>query len=311
MALCALAQHCRLLRLPAQRLVVNRQQELSGAYYLVAGSLRLLLPEGISWLHAGTAAATAQVPAGRAARCRVETASACELLWVDTAQVNALLLPTSPHEAPPLYAASELDDWSGDDWLRVLLGGALGRQLASTELQQLCRLPVRQSVLPGQQLIAQGTPGTEFFLLEAGVAEVSRQGRVLAQLQPGDFFGEEALLSGRPRNADVHMRSAGTVLVLAGADFLALVTAGLRQRRQRLPQQTPRVQLDLDTAPWREGDLRLLCQRLDPDCCYGLLGGTKARRLHAVFLLTHLGYQVQLLPLQLTPPAQAAHQPRV
>jgi len=61
------------------------------------------------------------------------------------------------------------------------------------------------------------------FVLAAGTARVIRQSQVLAELSPGDLFGEDALITREPRCASVRMASAGQVMVLAAADFRAFL----------------------------------------------------------------------------------------
>ena len=76
-------------------------------------------------------------------------------------------------------------------------------------------------------VIREGDAGDYYYLIEKGRAEVSRLvGRVsmvLAQLKPGDAFGEEALISGARRNATVTMKSNGLLLRLRQKDFLELM----------------------------------------------------------------------------------------
>jgi len=52
-----------------------------------------------------------------------------------------------------------------------------------------------------------------------GTASVERQGELLAELGPGDFFGEGAILEATRRNATVTATSDMTLGALFGADF--------------------------------------------------------------------------------------------
>jgi CRP/FNR family transcriptional regulator, cyclic AMP receptor protein len=75
----------------------------------------------------------------------------------------------------------------------------------------------------GRTLIREGTAGREFFVLVDGTAEVRRKGRKIDVAGPGDFFGEMALLSDRPRNATVTTTSTADVLVVTKRNFRTLV----------------------------------------------------------------------------------------
>jgi drug/metabolite transporter (DMT)-like permease len=55
----------------------------------------------------------------------------------------------------------------------------------------------------GRGLLRQGGPADAFFVIERGRVTVTRDGRELAALGPGEFFGEVALLDGGPRTASV------------------------------------------------------------------------------------------------------------
>ncbi|MDH4142460.1 MAG: cyclic nucleotide-binding domain-containing protein [Chloroflexota bacterium] len=78
---------------------------------------------------------------------------------------------------------------------------------------------------PGGHVIArQGEVGTGFFVVASGRATVIRDGRTLATLGPGDFFGELSILDGRPRVAQVVTDGPTTCLALASWDFEAVVS---------------------------------------------------------------------------------------
>ena len=55
----------------------------------------------------------------------------------------------------------------------------------------------------GDTVIRQGERGEDAFVIVGGFARVVRDGRDVARLGAGQFFGEVAMLDGRPRTADV------------------------------------------------------------------------------------------------------------
>jgi CRP-like cAMP-binding protein len=82
-----------------------------------------------------------------------------------------------------------------------------------------------RDVAAGTPIIEAGSLGEEFYVLLSGTATVSRSGATVATLQPGDHFGELALLDPAPRDADVTMRDDGVVSVLSRHNFLLALNA--------------------------------------------------------------------------------------
>lgn len=77
----------------------------------------------------------------------------------------------------------------------------------------------------GRTIVRQGEVGTGFFLVTAGQARVIRDGRVLADLGPGQFFGELSLLDQQPRIAQVVAQEPTVCLALASWDFEAILAS--------------------------------------------------------------------------------------
>jgi CRP-like cAMP-binding protein len=71
----------------------------------------------------------------------------------------------------------------------------------------------------GRYLVREGDFAYEFFAIEEGTAEVRRGEQFLAELGPGDFFGEMGLVGDVPRSASVIARSPMTVIVMTGSAF--------------------------------------------------------------------------------------------
>jgi CRP-like cAMP-binding protein len=77
-----------------------------------------------------------------------------------------------------------------------------------------------------KMLVAEGMPGTHFYILLAGQAEVTtKKGLVLAKLKPGDLFGETSLLTGDPAYSSVRSVTPVQLLALTAPDFRKLTSA--------------------------------------------------------------------------------------
>jgi CRP/FNR family transcriptional regulator, cyclic AMP receptor protein len=55
----------------------------------------------------------------------------------------------------------------------------------------------------GAAVVREGGYANDFYVIEDGSARVERDGQQLAELGPGDVFGEQALLEGEQRSASV------------------------------------------------------------------------------------------------------------
>jgi flavin reductase (DIM6/NTAB) family NADH-FMN oxidoreductase RutF len=62
---------------------------------------------------------------------------------------------------------------------------------------------VERTFEPGEFVVREGEPGDELFVIIEGEARVERKGSALSTFGEGEFFGEIAVIDGRPRSADV------------------------------------------------------------------------------------------------------------
>ena len=67
----------------------------------------------------------------------------------------------------------------------------------------------------GATVVREGAYANDFYAIEDGSANVERDGQQLAELGPGDVFGEQALLEGEQRSASVIATSALRVIKIA------------------------------------------------------------------------------------------------
>lgn len=91
--------------------------------------------------------------------------------------------------------------------------------LSKKELSTIARRSDEVRVPSGKVLTVEGKPGHEFFLIVNGTATVERNGRAIAKLGGGDYFGELSLLDRGPRSATVVADTEMDLMVLGQREF--------------------------------------------------------------------------------------------
>ena len=102
---------------------------------------------------------------------------------------------------------------------RVPLFARMGRR----DLERLGQLADEVEVGLDRVLAQQGEVGHEFFFVLDGHLMVLDGRTPIASLGPGDFFGEIALLDGRPRTATVRAEGITRLLVINHREFHSLM----------------------------------------------------------------------------------------
>jgi CRP-like cAMP-binding protein len=128
----------------------------------------------------------------------------------------------------------------------VLQRNYLFRGLSDTTLERVASLATRRNYQKGAVIFAQGDRGDALFGVVAGRVRISANGSAgqevfLNIMEPGDAFGEIAVMDGLPRTAAATALDDATVIVIKRSDFLELL------------EREPRVAIHL---------LKLLCERL-------------------------------------------------
>ena len=106
------------------------------------------------------------------------------------------------------------------EWIRHV---PLFSQCSKRELAQIASIADEIDLRDGKVLIRGGERGREFFVLLEGSAEVTKDGRKINTVGPGDFFGEIALVSQSPRTATVTATSPVHTLVITERSFRRLL----------------------------------------------------------------------------------------
>jgi len=122
---------------------------------------------------------------------------------------------------------------------------------SDAELAEIDRLTDEVHMEAGRVIMRQGDLGQEFAVIVSGTAQVVKDEVVVAELGPGDYFGEVALLEAIPRTASV----------IASSDLLLEVIdrRGFNTLLDDLPSLSRSM---LKGMAHRLVELELVCQQL-------------------------------------------------
>jgi CRP/FNR family cyclic AMP-dependent transcriptional regulator len=115
----------------------------------------------------------------------------------------------------------------------------LFENVSDDELSQIAPFAEEARVKAGTQLVREGDFSYEFFAIEEGEAEVTRGGDHVADLGPGDFFGEIGLLEKHTRTASVEAKTDMQLVTLDGWD--------MKRMEKAIPEAVERVREVLES----------------------------------------------------------------
>lgn len=200
-------------------------------------------------------------------------------------------------------------DESGDGLELALSIGVLSR-LPAPDIQRLLQRVEEIPVRTGEIIIEQGDRADCCYIVKLGVAEVDIERHGGTQFRvafkgPGDFFGEEALLTRGLRGATVRMRADGALLRISAEDFWQLIAPSYIRSVSRVEAdglvERGAVWLDMrDPAEFQHGSmrdainlpeaiLRLRCTSLDPRQRYVVCSRDPKQSALGNFMLTLAG----------------------
>jgi len=99
----------------------------------------------------------------------------------------------------------------------------LFKHCSKKELGDIAAIADEVDLKEGTELTHEGRIGREFFVMVQGNADVWMGGQLVNSVRQGDFLGEVALVTGRPRTATVKATTPVRVLVITARDFRKLL----------------------------------------------------------------------------------------
>lgn len=287
------------------------------AFYVLSGSVDLL--EGgkrTETVTGGTPQARNQLspilPRTQAAKAN----GAVEYISIDSDLLDVMLTWDQTGQ----YEVSELRDENdgAEDWMTILLQTKALQNIPPANIQAIFMRLQQVNYRQGDVVIKQGQEGDYFYVITRGRCSVTREtplnkeGIKLAELEVGDTFGEEALISEAKRNATVTMDSDGTLMRLAKDDFQKLLNEPMLDwvddaQADKLVAAGDAAWLDVRLpsefeASHKEGAIniplyfiRLKLQSLEPKQTYVVCCDTGRRSSAAAFILNERGFKTFVL----------------
>jgi CRP-like cAMP-binding protein len=301
---------------PFRMNVVQSEQLL----FLLSGQLRLIHADGATEIVEGSSNISLHALAsGQSERQEAIALTDIQILRIDADLLDIMLT----WDQLAGYEKSHQSSWQQGEWMQgtnvfsvQALKNGIFKRLPPANIEEMFRRMVKIPVEPGKTVVSQGQPGDYYYLIEAGIAEVTRveaDGSIvsLATLSPGQAFGEEALASGNTRNATVAMKTAGTLLRLSKQDFeellkaplLKLVTKGEAERcvynGAKLIDVRTATEYNLKHFPEAINlplhDIRGALTKLDKNDVYVVYCETGRRATAATFILAQQGFNAMAL----------------
>src|SRR5688500_135470 len=133
-----------------------------------------------------------------------------------------------------------------DKYLEHLASVPLFAACSQKDLQRIARASDEVQIPEGRTLVKQDEVGRECFVLVEGKVKVERNGRKVATLGPGAYFGELSLRDNGPRTATAITETDSTVLVLGPREFSGLLDEVPQLAHKLLAALAQRVR-ELDT----------------------------------------------------------------
>ncbi|WP_172597758.1 cyclic nucleotide-binding domain-containing protein [Sulfuriflexus mobilis] len=226
-----LARKARIEQIKAGRILFKAGENDKHAVYVLAGEVELSDGSETSTVKGGSQGArhplSPQQPRTQTARAKTD----CTIALVDRDLLDVLLT----WDQSSSYQVEEVEESDGD-WMSRLLHTPSIMQLPAANIQALFMKLEQLPVEAGEVVIRQGGEGDYYYIISEGRCQVTRisprtkEEMVLAELNSGDAFGEEALISENKRNATITMLTDGVLMRLGKSDFIELMKEPLHSK---------------------------------------------------------------------------------
>lgn len=132
-----------------------------------------------------------------------------------------------------------------------LQGFELFENLSGDELSLIAKESVLRRYAAGEVVCEEDRASDSMFLIRRGAVDVTKHGVSLAELGPGDYFGEMSLITGTPRNATVTTLEPSVLLEISAPVFHVIIERSPQATRNLLATFDERLRRHNDKVVWQ------------------------------------------------------------
>jgi CRP-like cAMP-binding protein len=316
--LAALARKVQIRELAPQQILFKEGDTEKRTIYVVTGKLELLDQAGevFTTIEGGSDEARNAVSPAIPRKFSAKAHDRVQYLSIDSDLLDVMLTwdQTGTYEVEDLQGDGGV---GGDDWMTMLLQAKAFHKIPPANIQAIFMRMQQINYKKGDVVLRQGIEGDFFYVLTQGRCLVTREtplnknGIRLAELNVGDTFGEEALISDAKRNATVTMTTDGSVMRLGKEDFKRLLNEPMLdwlsydQAQEIIDEggQWLDVRLPSEFENRHEEAalniplyfIRLKINTLDPDTKYVVCCDTGRRSSAGAYILSERGFEAYVL----------------
>jgi len=224
-------------------MLFKRGKTIAARYYLLEGKVDLIdSAYYATQVEAGCERVESALNEDSPTKCSALAKSPVSIFSIDAETLDRIVAwsqsavsttddPELSRSSGAAFEVSELDNKDGGgDWMSALLQSPLFERIPLTQVQELFLRFEDFPVAKGETVVREGEKGDYFYVLASGSARVyNRSESVDVKLDPGSYFGEEALLGETLRNATVKMSSSGMLKRLTNENFSTLLKSPVLQ----------------------------------------------------------------------------------
>jgi CRP-like cAMP-binding protein len=302
-----LARHAYVAGYQPGQVLFHRGDAAKSVPYLISGEVELVSELGARLVAGETEESRFALSSGEKRTVTATCTRPAQVLFIDRVHLDLMLTWAQTGAVE----VRDVDDGEAQDWMSAMLRNPAFHRIPPANIAQIIACVEQVEFAPGETIIRQGEAGDYYYVVTDGLCQVVLQDpnglgeRELDRIGQGHGFGEEALVSGDPRNATVRALSRASLVRLAAQDFARLLRDPLTKRAsiETLPPGAILVDVRLQEEYLRghlEGAVNLPLRRLrsearSMDVRRPLIVycDTGRRSASATFLLTERGFDAR------------------
>ena len=318
-----LRKHIKLIEADNGDWIIRKNRDPKLHHYLIDGEAELRHSfENRSILSTATQQFSEPLEKLLKERSSIKALAPCTILVVQTEQVDQLLAWSQDFnifylDDSEMGLADDtlIDDDFQEDWDNAFIRSPLAANLSNTAIHQLLAALEEVKVKAGQQIVQKHTDGDYFYIVKQGLAKVITDSYgpfngEQVSLEPGSYFGDEALIANTIRNAEVVMETDGVLGRLSNHSFQELIRpflvspapADILQQPERFQILDVRLPLETKKQPIQRSrnipiaEFRNRMGEFKESCLYVIAPSDDRRSDLATYLMRQAGFEAYQLP---------------